>query len=190
MELQLQVAARDLTITEDTTNIIRREANRLERFYPRIMGCRVTLEAEHRFPSREPVDFAVRIDLTVPQKELPANRQRGDTLLSALQRAFEAARRQLQDFARIQRGDVGQPAAEPQGRVLRLNPWEGYGFLATAEGREIYFHRNSVLDDGFDRLAVGDRVRFVESEGEKGPQASTVVPQATRRSRRERSSRS
>jgi cold shock CspA family protein len=40
--------------------------------------------------------------------------------------------------------------------------------------RRIYFHRNSVIDGGFDRLAVGAHVAFTEEEGDKGPQASTV----------------
>jgi cold shock CspA family protein len=56
-----------------------------------------------------------------------------------------------------------------------LFPEEGYGFLATPDGREIYFHRHSVLHPGFDRLAIGTEVRFVEESGEKGPQASTVA---------------
>jgi cold shock CspA family protein len=51
---------------------------------------------------------------------------------------------------------------------------EGYGFLMTPDGRELYFHRHSVLHDDFERLAVGTEVRFEEEEGEKGPQASTV----------------
>jgi cold shock CspA family protein len=51
---------------------------------------------------------------------------------------------------------------------------EGYGFLTTPEGREIYFHRHSVLEPGFDRLDIDAEVRFAEEQGEKGPQASTV----------------
>lgn len=47
--------------------------------------------------------------------------------------------------------------------------------LATPDGREIYFHWHSVLHPGFDCLAVGTKVRFVEEPGEKGPQASTVA---------------
>ena len=49
-----------------------------------------------------------------------------------------------------------------------------FGFLEAADGHEVYFHRNSVLDGLFSRLAVGTRVTFVEEIGEKGPQASTV----------------
>ncbi len=58
--------------------------------------------------------------------------------------------------------------------VARLDPSGEFGFLETADGREIYFHRNSVLNGGFARLAVGSRVTFAEELGEKGAQASTV----------------
>ena len=53
-------------------------------------------------------------------------------------------------------------------------PEGGYGFIATPEGRELYFHRNSVLEPGFDQLEVGTEVRFDEEMGEQGPQATTV----------------
>jgi cold shock CspA family protein len=59
--------------------------------------------------------------------------------------------------------------------VSKLFPDEGYGFLETPDGREVYFHRNSVLGADFDRLSIGTEVRFAEEEGEKGLQASTVT---------------
>ncbi len=65
-------------------------------------------------------------------------------------------------------------AEQPPATVARLDRGGGFGFLATADGREIYFHRNSVLDDGFEKLDAGMRVAFAEEQGEKGPQASTV----------------
>jgi cold shock CspA family protein len=51
---------------------------------------------------------------------------------------------------------------------------QGYGFIETADGREVYFHRNSVRDDAFEHLTVASEVRFVEEMGEKGPQAKRV----------------
>ena len=66
--------------------------------------------------------------------------------------------------------------ASCRGRVTRLYGYEGYGFITAEDGREIYFHGNSVPDDGFDRLTIGTVVRYVEAEGEQGPQASTVIP--------------
>ena len=59
---------------------------------------------------------------------------------------------------------------------MRLDDVDGFGFLASADGREIYFHRNSVLDNAFASLSPGQRVTFFEEIGEKGPQASTVKP--------------
>jgi cold shock CspA family protein len=62
----------------------------------------------------------------------------------------------------------------PQATIKQLFPDKGYGFLMTPEGREIYFHRESVLNRGFGRLKVGTIVTFAEEQGEKGPQASRV----------------
>ncbi|HYZ41548.1 MAG TPA: cold shock domain-containing protein [Stellaceae bacterium] len=64
------------------------------------------------------------------------------------------------------------------GRIARLVPEKDCGFIVTVDGQELYFHRNSVANGGFDKLAVGDEVRFVaqHSESPEGPQASTVVP--------------
>jgi len=62
----------------------------------------------------------------------------------------------------------------PRGIVSTLFPERGYGFLTTTDGKEFYFHKNSVLGDKFKNLRIGTKVRFVEELGEKGPQASTV----------------
>jgi cold shock CspA family protein len=64
----------------------------------------------------------------------------------------------------------------PHARVTKLFPEEGFGFLETPDGREIYFHENSVLDSGFSALEIGTEVQFVEELGDKSPQATTVTP--------------
>jgi cold shock CspA family protein len=58
--------------------------------------------------------------------------------------------------------------------VSKLYPDEGYGFIGTTDGRDVYFHRDSVLHEGFDHLRIGTEVTFAEEVGEKGPQASSV----------------
>ena len=62
--------------------------------------------------------------------------------------------RKLEDYVRESRGFTKTHEAPPEGRIARLFLSEGYGFIATADGREIYFHRNAVLDEPFDGLDV------------------------------------
>jgi cold shock CspA family protein len=90
----------------------------------------------------------------------------------AIKDAFAAARRQIEALAQRANGNVKLHAIEAHGRVSKISA--DYGFIATSDGREIYFHRNSVIDNAFDRLSVGSEVRFAEELGEKGAQASTV----------------
>ena len=75
---------------------------------------------------------------------------------------------------REMRGQVKPHEAENHGHVTKFIAGKDCGFIETADGREIYFHRDSVLDDAFDALRVGSEVRFVEEMGDKGAQASTV----------------
>lgn len=124
--------------------------------------------------------YAVRLQITAPgeadvmiDRNPPQDHAHEDAFV-AVRDAFAAARRRLQDRYRRQRGDVKVHEEPPQGRIARLFTDEGYGFLESDDGREIYFHRNALVNGGFEHLAVGDRVRFAESEGVKGPQASTV----------------
>jgi ribosome-associated translation inhibitor RaiA/cold shock CspA family protein len=182
--LGLQISARNLEISPAIEAAIRDAAARLASFYSRIMACRVLVETSHR-RRHEGAYYNVRIDLTLPGGELVVKRQPETDLLTAVQGAFAAAQRQVEDYARIQRGDVKLPADATRGRVVRLFPYEGYGFLESPDGREIYFHRNSVLRRGFDRLEVGSLARYVEEPGEHGPQASTMAV-SPRRHRKQR----
>jgi cold shock CspA family protein len=91
--------------------------------------------------------------------------------------AFDAVERQLEAYIQSHRVRVHQKEREERqyGKIARILRGDGeYGFLTTPDGREIYFHRNSVLNNRFDFLEVGAEVRFVEELGEEGPQASTV----------------
>ncbi len=172
MQRALNITARDFALSEAFEAEIREKAASLDTYFTRITGCDVTVEApvEHH---RKGGPFKVHVRLTVPGKELIVNRQSEEGLAAAIREAFDAMRRQLEDYVREHRGDVKAHEAPAQGRVSRLSA--DYGFLETADGREIYFHRNSVLNGGFDRLQIGTQVRFVEEEGDEGPQASTVT---------------
>lgn len=174
MQRPLKITSRDFDLTEAFEAEIRQKAAALETYYDRIGGCEVTVEGPALKHHRKGGPFTVRIRLTLPGAEVVTNHQSEEQLSQAIREAFDAARRQLEDHVRELRGDVKhhEPPRQ-QGRVSRLFP--DYGFIESADGREIYFHANSVLDMGFDELRPGAAVRFVEEQGEQGPQASTVA---------------
>lgn len=178
MELPLQITFRNLPPSPAVEANIRKKAAQLDHFAEHIMACRVVVEAPHRRHHQGTL-YHVRIDLTVPGGKLalsrePAAHQAHEDVFVAIRDAFDAAVRQLEDYVRRRRVQTKRHEPQPSGRVSRLVPGEDYGFIETPDGREVYFHRNSVLGDGFDKLETGDEVRFAEEEGEKGPQASTV----------------
>jgi cold shock CspA family protein len=163
-------------LTPDQAALIRKAAADLDRFFDGLVSCHVTVSTPNKRPVDGPVTWTVRVGLTVPGRVLAINRRARPSFRQALDDAFDAARRRLQDYSRELRGDTKHHGGEPLGHVSRLLAQEGYGFITREDGGEIYFDRHSVPDSGFDRLMVGMAVRYVEAEGEKGPQASTVVP--------------
>lgn len=151
---------------------------RLARQCPEIVRCRVTVEAPHRHHHQGQV-WQVRVDLTVPGDELVAGRDGGrdhahEDVHVAVRDAFDAIERRLEDYLRRGRREVKQHEVPAHGRVREIYPALDYGRIETADGRDVYFHRNAVVDGVFDDLAEGDEVRFAEEAGERGPQASTV----------------
>jgi cold shock CspA family protein/ribosome-associated translation inhibitor RaiA len=151
----------------------------LEERYGRITACRVVVKAPGQHHHKGGL-YDVHIRLVLPdgrevnvQRTPPADKRNAD-LVFALNDAFKHARRQLQDQVRRMQGHVKQHEGPPAGTVISLDPLGEFGFLEDADGQEIYFHRNSVLDDAFSHLSVGSRVTFAEKQGDKGPQATTV----------------
>jgi cold shock CspA family protein len=64
----------------------------------------------------------------------------------------------------------------PHGTISSLVPERDHGFISTSDGREIYFHRNSIADGKFGDLKVGQEVRFSEAAGDKSSEATSVRP--------------
>lgn len=180
MELPIQVTFRGIPPSDAIDAYVRDRAAKLETFSTRITGCRVAVESPHQH-QQTGRPYHVHIDLTVPGAELVVNHAPEEDPVtqdaySAIDQAFDQMSRRLQDHLRRQRGDV-KPHEDTyrDGRVTKLWSYEGYGFLESGDGSEIYFHRNSVLHGAFDKLVIGSKVRFVEEVGDKGPQASTVA---------------
>jgi cold shock CspA family protein/ribosome-associated translation inhibitor RaiA len=176
MQLPVQITFRKMTPSPAVEAHIRERADALDRSFGRIMACRVVVEASAG-RHRKGKLFHLRVDLTVPGREHHGH----EDIQVAVRDAFDAVRRQLEDHARVSRGDIKTHETPSHGRIARLFKEEGYGFIRSSAGDDIYMHRNAVTGGGFDSLAEGDEVRYVihEGEGEKGPQASTVVPLGT-----------
>ncbi len=172
MIIPLQITSKDLELTETIKTRIREHAEKLEKYYSRIISCRVVVEA---IPHRSL--YNVHVDMTVPGKELIVKHDPNSDLYIAIRDAFNDAYRVLDDFSWKQRGDVKHHEESPRGRITSLFLDRGYGFLTTMDGREIYFHENSVQNHKFKQLEIGTEVRFAEEMGEKGPQATYVKVQ-------------
>lgn len=155
---------------------------RLERFAEGITSCRVTLareQASHHKGNRYSVLVEAR---TPPNHDLAAKKGKvihdmPQQLPALINLAFGAVERQLKKTAQLRRGQTKSREngdGQPHGIVEKLFD-EGYGFLrGVGDERQVYFHRNSVLHDDFERLAVGTEVRFTPQDGDDGPQASSV----------------
>jgi cold shock CspA family protein/ribosome-associated translation inhibitor RaiA len=182
MQSPLRITFRHMAPSPALEARIRARVEELEQVFDRIVACHVTVEAINRRQQQGKL-FEIRIDLTLPGREIAIGRDPGINHAHAdahvaVRGAFDAARRRLDDHMRRLRGDVKVHAVPDHGRVARLLYDRDCGFIATATGEEIYFHRNSVAGDGFDQLEIGAEVRFVAQDGESpnGPQASSVVP--------------
>ena len=179
MQTPVEMAFRHYEPSDQVRAEITAQARRLEKFSPRITSCRVVVTGPNGRRRTGDV-FQVELRIAMPNhKDIIVDRQHGDApehehALVAIRQAFDAARRQIEEAQRDLRGEVKVHAPESHGRVRKLIAGKDYGFIETPDGREVYFHRNSVLNGAFDRVSVGAEVRFVEEEGVRGPQASTV----------------
>jgi ribosomal subunit interface protein len=179
MKLSPQITFRNMEPSEPMEQNIRERAEKLDQFYDPITSCRVMVEAQHKHHQQGNL-YHVRIDLTVPGHELAVSRDPGkdhahEDVYVAIRDAFDAARRQLEDLSRRQRSQVKTHAEQAHGWIMQLNPVEDYGIIKTSDNREIYFHRNSVVNSDFAQLEIGETVRFTEEMGDEGPQASSVI---------------
>jgi len=188
MQIATKVTFKDMQVSDALEAAALRHAAELERFHPRMTRCEVTIASPHRH-HRQGQLFSVRVDLTVPGREIVVNREHPvshahEDPYVALRDAFRAARRQLEDQVRRQRLQVKLHTPPETGRIARLLPDQGYGFIETSDGREIYMHRNSLIQGDFEHLAVGDEVHYVEESCDKGANATLVRPVHPHKKRR------
>ena len=179
MQTPVEIDFQGMSGTPEVHASIEKHVAELEQRYGRVTTCRVVLKGpggHHRTGGL----YEVNIRLALPNgREVNVGRtaqadERQAGLSFAINDAFKHVRRRLQDRVRRLQGQVKQHESQPMGTVKSLDASGEFGFLEAADGHEVYFHRNSVLDGAYNRLAVGTHVAFAEEMGEEGPQASTV----------------
>jgi ribosome-associated translation inhibitor RaiA/cold shock CspA family protein len=186
MQIQPEIAFHNIEKVDWAEAAILDHIERLEEIYDRMTACRVRVDqrndnANHTIP---PV---VRIEISLPgRKDIvvahePGHLQRkfqAPDLKNAINEAFRIAEDRLTRYKdqltdRTAQG-THEAANELLGQVAEITPAEDFGFLLTASGSLLYFHRNSLLSGDFDRLTKGDEVYYVEGLGDTGPTAAKV----------------
>jgi ribosomal subunit interface protein len=105
MKTPLQVTFRNIEHSDALETHIREKAAKLETFFDPIMSCRVVVEVPHQH-KHQGKRFNVRIDIGVAGHEIVVNRDDHEDVYVALRDGFDAAKRQLKDYAHRLHGDV------------------------------------------------------------------------------------
>ena len=161
--------------------LVRERIARLERFEPHIVGCRVVLAMPQKRPVKgEGVEVRIHLDLPGPDIDLVREVRHGhvaaDAVL-AVNTAFSAVERRLKEHGRKLGGlEVKHHAPVLHGEVVELESELGWGYIRADDGREVYVQKDALGAADWDGLKPGDRLRFREEEGEKGPFAVDVSP--------------
>lgn len=178
MQPPLQITWQDIPQSDALEADIRSRTEKLGQYYDNIINCHVVVGSPHR-QHRQGNHYRLRIGINVPGKEIVVTRDPGDRnahedMYVTIRDAFNAARRQLQDYVRVQQGTVKQHDEPIPATISKVFPEADYGFILSPEGDEVYFHRNSLMNGDFESLAEGMDIRYVEEMGYKGPQAKRV----------------
>lgn len=181
MQVTPEIKFHDVERSQWVEDYIADRVQRLERFADGITSCHVTLTQEQASQAKGN-KYSVMVEVRLPPNHDLAVRKQKDIrdmpsqLPALINLAFGAIERQLKKTSALRRYEEKsrEDGEQPHGMIEKLFA-EGYGFIRTVDDdRQYYFHRNSVLHDDFERLAIGTEVRFSAEEGDKGPQASSV----------------
>lgn len=173
MQIPLQISFHGMDRSDAMEVALRKNVQHLERFASDIMSCRVAVDVlqKHRHQGRP---FGVRIDLTVPGRELVVNRVEHEDVYVAMRDAFDDMKRQLEDVVRQRRGQEKVHPRELHGEVVRLDDEGGFGFIRTPDGQEYYFGRDNLAGARFEQVQIGSAVQFIAEVAAQGRQAKRV----------------
>lgn len=177
--IPFQITFLDFPESDAVWIAVQKKVEKLEHFFANIVRCEVVISCPHRHRHADRL-YHVQIHLSMPGEDviISHDREKNEShrdIYVAIRDAFRAAERQLQDRVRILRHEVkSHRQLMSEGKISKVFLDEGYGFLSTVDGREIYFGDDSLLEGKLDHLNIGQKVRFMEVPGEKGPLATSM----------------
>lgn len=186
MQVPVEIAFHHMEPSASIEDQVRDRVAKLERLYGHLTTCRVRIEKMAR-RQNETVPPVVHIEMGIPgRRDLVVSyepgrlqqRFRAPNIRNAINDAFHVAERRLIELKnqRSRRTKLPHHDARNQhlGSIAEIFHEEDHGFILTAEGSSLYFHRNALLSGDFDGLAPGDAVYYVETIGDTGPIATKV----------------
>ncbi len=110
MQVPLQVVFRGLDRSDAVEAKVREAADKLAHVSTQIVACRVSIESPHHHHAAGRV-YHVRIDATLPSRTLVASRESDahhayTDVYVAVRDAFDAMRRQIEEYEQKRRGEV------------------------------------------------------------------------------------
>ncbi len=172
--MELKIEARNVELRQGWQERIEEEKQKLLRHYPNfVLHLRVSIEATSSYKEG---GFEIKLVAAVPQDTVVVTRS-AESVRAALTESFDVLSLQLKEIQRKKRKIQKVPLEDPGekiGLIKKLSPHESYGFIATPDERDIYFHENALKNLTMEELQEGDTVVFGETSGDKGPQASWV----------------
>jgi cold shock CspA family protein/ribosome-associated translation inhibitor RaiA len=192
MDVPLEIAFHNLESSAAVETRVRERVAKLEKLFPRLVACRVVVEAPHRQHQKGNI-YRVRVEMSVPGEDLVVSKEPNRAqerfadpdIYTVLKDAFDTAERMLKDYKGKQSGDVKIHDTPMHGHIMRINAGNDFGFLRTAQGTQLWFHRNAVMNEELESFKEGDPVHYVEVLGETGPQASKVWRASSEHQRQE-----
>lgn len=173
MKVPLQITFHNIDNSEAVEKYIQENTQKLKEFFSDIISCHVVIKMPHKHHNQGN-QFNVHINIAVPGNEIIINRDHDEEIYIALQKAFNATKRQLKDYAHHLRRETKNHAPELTGYISKIFQQEGCGFIMGDDGTERYFHRDNVKNPNFEHMKIGDQVRFIEENHAERPQAKRV----------------
>ncbi len=170
----VKIVIRDIPSSPALEDHIRKKAEKLTHYYNHINSCQVVIDVPQKH-KRQGKLFNVRIDLTVPGKELIVNRKLDEDVYIAVRDAFAALLRQLENYSRKRRGDVKTHENGNHGYISKIFSHDGYGFIQGIDGNEYYFSVTNMSPTQFEKLTIGDSVQFFSVTADDGFHAHHVT---------------